>query len=64
MSCASMCQYTCVCVSVGDQDLESLLAAFDEERQLMGERHAAAEARATQLQAQVRGCLGLYWANS
>lgn len=36
------------------QDLEGLLAAFDEERRAMGERHAAAEERATQLQAQVR----------
>jgi hypothetical protein len=36
------------------QDLEGLLAAFNEERRLMGERHAASEARATQLQAQVR----------
>lgn len=36
------------------QDLEGLLAAFAEERRAMGERHAAAEERATQLQAQVR----------
>jgi hypothetical protein len=35
------------------QDLEGLLAAFDEERRVMGERHAAAEERAAQLQAQV-----------
>jgi hypothetical protein len=35
------------------QDLEGLLAAFDEERRVMGQRHADAEARATQLQAQV-----------
>lgn len=39
------------CLSL--QDLEGLLAAFDEERRAMGERHAAAEERATQLQAQV-----------
>lgn len=38
------------------QDLEGLLAAFDEERKVMGERHAAAEQRATQLQSQVRRC--------
>jgi hypothetical protein len=38
-----------------EQDLEALLAAFNEERRLMGKRHAAAEAAAAQLQAQVRG---------
>ena len=35
------------------QDLEGLLSAFNEERRLMGERYAAAETRATQLQGQV-----------
>lgn len=44
----------CCVVSCGQQDLDGLLAAFDEERKVMGERHAAAEQRATQLQAQVR----------
>lgn len=36
------------------QELEGLLAAFDEERGVMAERYAAVEGRATQLQAQVR----------